>query len=121
LKHWLNGVAKTGMKYSEEKIAELRAVWEKSIDVSLVWFDPLECYRRQGSRAINRALFDLTAFSASKVDPEYAAEIKTEFRGRYTGLLGNEEFQDLISRSVDHTKRTKRRFEMWNEEFEGIL
>lgn len=121
LKHWLNGVAKSGMKYSEEQIEELRSVWEKSIDVSLVWFNPSECYRREGSRAINRALFDLIAFSASNVDLEDAAEIKTGFRERYAAILAKEEFQDLISRSVDHTKRTKRRFQMWNEAFEGIL
>lgn len=121
LKHWLNGVAKSGMKYSEEKIKELRAVWEQSIDVSLVWFDPHECYRRKGSRAINRALFDLTAFSASKIEIAEAAKVKNEFRERYDKLLEDREFQDLISRSVDHTKRTKRRFEMWDKAFEGVL
>lgn len=121
LKHWLNGVAKSGMKYSEEKIAELRDVWDKTINVSLVWFDPTECYRREGSRAINRALFDLTALFASKIEVKEAAQIKKDFRKRYTALLKNEEFEDLISRSVDHTKRTKRRFEMWDEAFEGIL
>lgn len=121
LKHWLNGVAKTGMKYSEEKIAQLREIWEQTIDVSLIWFEPNECYRREGSRAINRALFDLIAYSTSKVDVNRAEEIKADFREVYAALLDNEEFQDLISRSVDHTKRTKRRFEMWNEAFEGIL
>jgi hypothetical protein len=100
LKHWLNGIAKSGMKYSEEKIAELRDVWDKTINVSLVWFDPTECYRREGSRAINRALFDLTALSASKIEVEEAAQIKKDFRKRYAALLKNEEFEDLISLQI---------------------
>lgn len=121
LKHWLNNVAKAGMKYSEDKTSELRSIWEKAIGNSLVWLDPSECYRREGSRSINRALFDLVAFFASNVSPDIAMQIRGEFRKRYTQLLANEEFQDLISRSVDHTKRTKRRFKLWDEAFEGIF
>lgn len=120
LKHWLNDVAKSGMKYSEQKISELRAIWDNAIRCSLTWFEPNECFRRKGSRAINRALYDLVSFEASRSTPENAAAIRAGFREKYQELLSSEEFQDLISRSVDHTKRTKRRFEMWNEAFEGI-
>ena len=61
-KHWLNDAAKAGRAYSEDKIEELSAMWEKTIDVSLIWFAPKECFRRipvGPHRAINRALFDL--------------------------------------------------------------
>lgn len=121
LKHWLNSISKSGKTFSEDKIIELREVWNKAILVSLIWFSPSECYRREGSRSINRALFDLVASSASKLEVDYAREIRSSFREGYFNLLKNEEFQDLISRSVDHTKRTRRRFEMWNEAFKGIL
>ena len=117
-KHWLNHAAKTGMRYSAEKIAELHESWRHAVDVSLVWFDPLECFRREPtgrSRAINRALFDLTTYSAGKVSREKAKERRKDFRKHYARLLKDEEFNDLINRAVDHTKRTRRRFEIWDE------
>jgi hypothetical protein len=115
-KHWLNDAAKSGMKYSEEKIAELDAVWKKAINASLKWFEPPECFRRlplERSRAVNRALFDLVMLSAARVGPKRAHESRSTFRKNYTVLLADEEFNDLISRAVDHKKRTMRRFEMW--------
>jgi uncharacterized protein with ParB-like and HNH nuclease domain len=120
-KHWLNDVAKSGMKFSNEKIEELNSIWIKAIENSLAWFSPAECFRREGSRSINRALFDLIAFSATKIDSNKAIRIREKFRELYKQLLNNDEFKDLISRSVDHTKRTKRRFEMWNQALERIL
>jgi Protein of unknown function DUF262 len=117
-KHWLNEAAKAGKKYSKAKIAELDAVWKKAIDASLVWFAPNECFRREGAgraRAINRALFDLVMNAAGHVGPEKAQQVRKQFRDKYYKLLKNEEFIDLISRAVDHKKRTVRRFEMWDE------
>ena len=35
-KHWLNDAAQAGEAYSEDEIRELRTVWEKAIEVSLV-------------------------------------------------------------------------------------
>lgn len=116
-KHWLNDVAKQGRRYSEKTISELQDTWGRMIDNSLIWFDKAECFRRPGSRAINKALFDLVAQTASKMDQDKATKMREEFRNRYTNLLQEEEFQDLISRAVDHTKRTRRRFEIWNERF----
>jgi hypothetical protein len=115
-KHWLNDVAKDGKGYSEKQIANLDSVWKKAIDASLEWFGSNECFRRlplQRSRAVNRALFDLVMFSAERLGPKEARRSRSEFRKRYTALLKNEEFNDLISRAVDHKKRTVRRFEMW--------
>jgi hypothetical protein len=120
-KHWLNETAKAGKKYSPDRINELLETWKNTIDVSLRWFEPNECFRRMGSRSINRALFDLVATTAAHLKIEKASEIRQVFRERYDTLLANEEFQDLISRAVDHTKRTKRRFEMWAQYFEDIL
>tara|TARA_R110000868_G_scaffold1253_9_gene9729 strand:+ start:374 stop:1465 length:1092 start_codon:yes stop_codon:yes gene_type:complete len=114
-KHWLNGVAKEGMKYNERKISELWNVWINAIDVSLIWFEPQECFRRQESKAINRALFDLTMSLATQLSEKDASRMKVKFRRSYQKILLDDEFTDLISRAVDHTSRTKRRFEMWEE------
>lgn len=123
-KHWLNEVAKGGTKYSQETIKELSKVWHESIDISLQLFEPKECFRRdQGvkAKAVNRALFDLTMQFAAKVPAENIGDIRGRFRERYYSLLEDAEFSDLISRAVDHTKRTKRRFELWNEAMASLL
>ena len=103
------------MKYNEGEIATLRGTWLAMLQTTRVWFDADECFRRPGSRVINKALFDLVAQSAAKVpDVEEATELRDTVRKAYFDLLQEEEFADLISRAVDHTKRTKRRFEIWN-------
>ncbi|MBN1379554.1 MAG: DUF262 domain-containing protein [Gammaproteobacteria bacterium] len=120
-KHWLNDIAKAGRRYPQDTIEQLHITWRNMIDTSLVWFDAGECFRRQGSRAINRALFDLVANSTVNISPDQASTIRAQYREKYFLLLENEEFQDLISRSVDHTKRTKRRFELWDKTFKSVL
>jgi hypothetical protein len=120
-KHWLNQVAKAGKKYTEEHIQELADVWNRAIDASSTWFNDAECFRRPGSRAINKALFDLVSGSAKQFNEAEAEAIKPAFRDIYYDLLTDEEFLDLISRAVDHTKRTRRRFEMWNTRFAGLV
>ena len=121
LKHWLNEAAKEGRRYSPKMILDLTQTWTQAIDVSLIWFDEKECFRRPGSKAINKALFDLICRTASKVQPIEALEIRAEFRRLYFELLNNEEFQDLISRAVDHKRRTNRRFELWSLNFAPII
>lgn len=123
-KHWLNEVAKAGRKYSAERRSELEGLWKRSIDNALIFFAPGDCFRREvgaKAKAVNRALFDLVMSFTSVIDSVYAAEIREDFRERYYCLLKNEEFSDLISRSVDHTSRTKRRFELWSKEMERYL
>lgn len=118
-KHWLNESAKNGMKYTQDKIDKLRDLWETSIDTCLTWFEPKECFRRlplQKTKVINRALFDLTMMTSAQVNADQIEINREDFRTRYIKLLDeNEEFNDLIGRSVDHKKRTLRRFEIWNE------
>lgn len=123
-KHWLNETAKAGRDFSDEQIDRMRSEWTKAMTNSLIWFSPKECFRSSldsPSKAINRAIFDLVTQAATKISPEKAAAIKGKFRERFMGLLLNVEFQDLISRSVDHTKRTRRRFTLWEEAMEGVL
>jgi hypothetical protein len=120
-KHWLNSVAKAGRSYSSERISDLDAVWNSMIHNTLIIFESEECFRRPESRAINRALFDLVALTLSRISPETALAIRDRFRVRYFELFENEEFMDLISRSVDHTRRTKRRFEIWEQMFHNIV
>ena len=120
-KHWLNNVAMDGQNYSDSKIRKLYNTWKQAIDVSLIWFDPEECFRRlkegKPTRSINRALFDLTANFATKFTTDEAENVRADFRKYYTKLLLDESFGDLIHRAVDHTKRTKLRFDAW----EGIV
>lgn len=120
-KHWLNEAAKAGMRYSEGRISELTSVWKRAIHTSAIWFEASECFRRPGSRPINKALFDLICSSAKRVAPQSAADMASDFREIYGELLIEDEFQDLISRAVDHTSRTRRRFEIWNQRFEGLI
>jgi hypothetical protein len=120
LKNWLNDAAKTGRKLTDQQIADLRLKWQNAIAVSLTWFNPLACFRRPGGTSINRALFDLTMFTASHVNVTDAQAKSVNFNREYSKLLNNADFQDLISRSVDHKKRTERRFEMWLESMNQI-
>jgi hypothetical protein len=115
LKHWLNEAAKAGRSFSPQKIRALRDRWNNSVQNSLSWFDKSECFRRKNSRSVNRALFDLVMFSAATKSAAEAAGSRAAFRERYAMLETNSEFQDLIGRSVDHKKRTLRRFEIWRE------
>ncbi|MEW6217228.1 MAG: DUF262 domain-containing protein, partial [Candidatus Bipolaricaulota bacterium] len=117
LKRWLNKAAEEGKRYSDEKIQELDQIWKRAIDASLAWFEPGECFRRTTDgrkRALNRALFDLVMSAAARIGPEAALSTRQEFRRRYANLLNTEEFLDLISRGVDHKRRTVRRFELWD-------
>ncbi|WP_319582998.1 DUF262 domain-containing protein [uncultured Pseudodesulfovibrio sp.] len=123
-KHWLNDFAKMGMKYSEEKIAELQSAWEHAVDNSLEWFEPQECFRRVApgkSKVINKALFDLTMTMATCMSHDDAIAKRDVIREKYFGLFENDEFTDLISRGVDHKKRTNRRFALWEEHFAEVF
>lgn len=84
------------------------------------WFEPDECFRRPTSKAINKSLFDLVSHSASLMKVEDSEQHRDRFRDTYFVLLENQEFEDLISRAVDHKKRTLRRFEIWNESFSWL-
>ncbi len=120
-KHWLNDAAKAGQKYTPQKIEQLLARWKSTIQTCLVLFDARECFRRENSKSLNRALFDLLTGSAKNLSSEEALIVKDKFRAAYANLENNPEFQDLISRAVDHTRRTKRRFEIWNEQMQEIF
>jgi len=120
LKNWLNETARMGRRLSEHEISGLRGNWNSALEVALTWFDEKDCFRRPGGRAINRALFDLIMHTATGTTPNDALNLRDEFLEKFKMMLKNEEFLDLISRSVDHKKRTERRFEIWNEAMEGI-
>lgn len=121
LKNWLNDAAHLGRKMSEHEIDALRRTFHQTLEISLRWFKPSECFRRPGSRAINRALYDLIMFTASRVDLQLAEMRGARFREEFEKLLQDAEFIDLISRSVDHKKRTERRFALWNERMDSVF
>lgn len=121
LKLWLNSAAREGRRYSEDRISQLRSEWSNALDVVLELFSPEEAFRRPESRSINRALVDLLMTKASEISVERAREKKTEFRKAYAALIVDEEFEDLISRSVDHKSRTEKRFEKWSKVIDPVF
>lgn len=115
LKHWLNAAAKAGRSLNNAQVVKLNKQWSDALTVVAEWFKPTETFRRPGSKAINRALFDLIMYTAKSVSVDAAKEKSEQFRKMYSELLSDEEFSDLISRAVDHTTRTKRRFSLWQD------
>jgi hypothetical protein len=123
-KHWLNETAAMGRDFSSHEISTLQVEWTKAISICRIWFSPRECFRKLPQlRAgpINRALFDLVMLSASRINSDTAIGIADDFRSLYLDILNDAEFADLISRAVDHTSRTKRRFALWEERFGALM
>ena len=118
-KVWLNDVADDGKHYPATRISQLETVWARTVENCLAVFEPWECFRRLPSNKrglINRALMDLTMFSLSDVPLEAVQEGKHEYYLRCETVLKNEEFDELITRGIDHRTRTRRRFEIWESE-----
>lgn len=103
-----------------KKIQELRFKWDTALSNALSWFPPSRCFRRPESKSINRALFDLVMMTATRVEEETAKEKRNEFLSVFSEIIDDEDFQDLISRAVDHKSRTERRFEFWNNKMAKI-
>jgi hypothetical protein len=120
-KHWLTEAARDGRKFSNKKINDLRAIWNQSLDVVLTLFEPIRAFRRPGSTSINRALFDLVMTTASEISVQMAQAKKKAFLDAFNKLMASEEFSDLISRAVDHKRRTDRRFELWKETMDRVF
>ena len=124
-KHWLNDVAASGRRYSDEKIEHLGEVWTETIEKSLLVFPAEECFRRlEDNRkrpVINRALMDLVMTTMVDRTHNELENNADQFRRRFADLLKDDEFQDLISRAIDHKSRTLRRFAIWNERLVGQI
>ncbi|MCY4653619.1 MAG: DUF262 domain-containing protein [Dehalococcoidia bacterium] len=123
-KHWLNEVASQGRSYSPEQIQQLTSVWKNTLDNCLLVFRPEECFRRiplERRQVINRALMDLIMYSLSGLSPETVNSGAKQFYKRYKRLLRDSEFDDLITRSIDHKSRTLRRFELWSQRITSDL
>jgi hypothetical protein len=120
LKNWLNDAADNGRKLRMDQINKLEMDWEHMISISTIWFSSEECFRRPKNKQINKALFDLVSLAASRSTMDRAMQNRTKFRESYFDILKNEEFVDLISRSVDHKKRTERRFKLWQDNFNWL-
>ena len=64
---------------------------------------------------------DLVMRTVSKMNAEDAGDKSHLFRELYGKVLENDEFRDLISKSVDHKSRTLRRVEIWDLELTAHL
>ncbi len=116
-KNWLNEAADYGRGYSGEQIEALASVWKSTIDKCLLIFEPAECFRRipiTKRQVVNRALMDLTMVSLASIPQADVERESSTFYDRYGALLKDEEFDDLITRSIDHKSRMRRRFELWS-------
>jgi hypothetical protein len=120
-KHWLNEAAKIGRSMSDREVERFKLSWENAISVCRVWFNEKECFRKRGSKSINKALFDIVMQTASKNTIETAIENREAFRDFYFKIIDDEEFSDHISRAIDHKRRVLRRFAIWNERGAGLV
>lgn len=120
LKYWLNVAAHKGKNLSEDEISEYRTSWQTMLTSTKRLFENNECFRRPNSKPINKALFDLVSYSITRVNDEMLIRNRERYRDNYYNLIENDEFNDLISRSVDHRKRTQRRFQLWSEKFDWL-
>lgn len=120
LKNWLNDAARIGRKLPELEIEILKQKWQTALLNALCWFEAGRCFRRPESRSINRALFDLVMMTATGVDNDVADAKRDQFRNAFDEIMSDEDFQDLISRAVDHKSRTEKRFKMWNAKMAEI-
>ena len=118
-KHWLNDLAEQGRKYSSKRLEDLASVWKNTINKCLLIFSPKECFRRLDDtrrRPVNRGLMDLTMTTLSNIPRERVIEKRDEFRQRYADLLRDDDFQELVSRSIDHKTRLTSRFDIWQRQ-----
>ena len=111
----LNKTALDGNNLSKSKLEGLKTRWLESLEISLTWFEPNECFRRPGIKTMNRVVFDLVMYSSRHTTPKLAKKNRSRFRDNYAKIMKDEEFVDLINWSVDSRTRTQKRFDMWNE------
>lgn len=117
-KFWLNDTANEYKKLDDVVADNLATEWKNGVRNAVAIFGN-QAFRRASdglrSQPINKALVDLNMLTLSHTNFENALAIAPDYRQAELDLLNNDEFDDLISRAVDHVSRTKRRFAMWNE------
>ena len=90
-----------------------------------IYFSSDECFRRPSSSRrvgpVNKALFDVNMMTVATPTEDTVKERRSLYRERYLSLFENDEFVDLISKSVDHRSRTKRRHDIWEAHFAPVL
>ena len=121
LKHWLNDAASKGRDLPAESLESMRDSWLLALSNARKLFPAGRAFKRPGARAINRALFDLVMDTCSRVSSEFVSQSVDAFWSAFENLLRDEEFQDLIGRSVDHRARTQRRFALWQEHINSAV
>ena len=132
-KHWLNDMAKVGSKLDAEASEALGDVWRQTIDRCLIVFEPDECFRRSTveadgkKKAINKALMDIVLNSFTGITDAYCKEHRDAIRQKLinvqtdpTDIHQGENFDELVSRAVDHTSRVKKRFKIWADALHEI-
>lgn len=119
-KFWLNDAANHYKKIADTELQSLKNDWKRGVRNSVAIFGN-QAFRRAGdgtrSQPINKALVDLNMLTLSKISLERAKEVSERYQELELELLNDQEFDDLIARSVDHVSRTKRRFQLWNDKF----
>lgn len=126
LKRWLNAVANEGREYSQAKVDKLGKLFKTTIDKASNVFPEKEVFRRiypdgRVSKVINRALMDLSMSTLAKIPEQNLGAVKSKFLRNYRAIQQNDEFQDPITKSIDHKSRTTRRFELWQSKVEDKI
>lgn len=124
-KHWLNDVARWGRRISDSEAEALGELWRSTVDKALLIFRPEECFRRiqpgRRSTPINKALMDLHMITLARTPVDRVKQVADSYKEKFAALLNDSEFDDLISRSIDHRTRTNRRFEIWEQAMGQIV
>ncbi|MQY42847.1 DUF262 domain-containing protein [Epibacterium sp. SM1969] len=121
LKNWLNDAAAAGSKMTPDQIADFDKKWENMLAVASCLFSADECFRRPASKAVNKSLFDLVSHTASRISMEKAIANRSRIRDDYFDILKETDFEDLISRAVDHKRRMQQRFDLWEDKFSWVF
>lgn len=122
-KFWLNSAADEFDVIPAAQLESLRNEWIQALSNSVQIMGD-NCFRREGppgkTQPINKALVDLNMLTLRSLNGDAIPNLADDYLDVQAALLADPAFDDLISRAVDHKKRTENRFAMWNQAM-GVL
>jgi ferredoxin len=133
IKQFLNREMENHRNPSDKELAELRAIFEKSIEMAYTVFGH-NAFRRfnvgkagksQGgweSRKLNVALWDTLLYTFSYYDKSQIVPIADAIREEFLDVLTNDEtFIEYISSSTDKPDRIQYRAETWRQRLQTLV
>ncbi|MGF1458875.1 MAG: DUF262 domain-containing protein [Leptolyngbyaceae cyanobacterium] len=132
-KRFLNTEMEQHRQLSDEALAEMRQVFESSIEMAYAVFQekafrryyPGNAYNPNGTwekSRLNVALWDTILYTFSYYTLEQILPIKDHIREEFLNLLNTDkQFVDYISTSTDRTDRIKYRAEVWRSRLDQLI